>query len=273
MTLSRILPDKLVARPMDGVVLGAMLALAVTSIGSYFLLDEWVVSSPSLQPTDWHGNFWVVVFTRLGKAWLQVWLLLIWFLVSGRRHDVRAALLAVIIVGATVNPLKVTVGRPRPYASLMAQETGQPERKIEDYVSFPSADTATSFGIMAAVVPVVGWPLRLLLVGLCAAIAVLRVATLAHYPSDVLAGAALGLFAGWLAIRLIDKWGWSDRPLPFERGLVFGGVVGIPAVVGLFQGPAMLTLVLETYGVVVACITLAVVLHRRCGKTSHNASA
>jgi membrane-associated phospholipid phosphatase len=269
MVPNRTLASRLIARPMDMVVLGAVLVLAVTSVVSYLVLDEGAVSFLSSQPRSWHGSFWVIAFTRLGKAWLQVWLLLAWFLISRRRHDVLAALLALIIVAAIVNPLKLATGRPRPHDLLKAQAAGLPERAIKHRVSFPSGDTAGAFGAATAVLPVAGWPLCLLLLGSCAGIGVLRVTSLAHYPSDALAGAAIGLFAGWLAIRLIDKWGHSDQALPFEKWLVLGGIIGIPAVIGLSEGPGMLALILETYGVLVLCILVvarAIETRRKSGR-------
>lgn len=256
--MTRISPSRLIARPMEAVALGAVLVLAVAGVASYLALDERAASFLSSQPRSWHGSFWVVAFTRLGKAWLQVWLLLAWFLISRRRHDVLAALLALIIVAGIVNPLKLAVGRPRPHDLLQARAAGLPEREITQAVSFPSGDTAGVFGVVTAVLPAAGWPLCLLLLGSCAGIGALRVTSLAHYPSDALAGAAIGLFAGWLAIRLIDRWGHSDQSLPFERWLVLGGMIGVPVIVGVSERPAMLVLILEAYGVPVLCTLLVV---------------
>lgn len=254
--------DGLSAKPtvrwVDRALLIAVLVLSATSLVSWLWFDERAFSQLSQTAVTWDDNFWVDVFTRLGKAWLQIWLLLLWFVISRRRHDVLAGLLALILVGIVVNSLKVTVQRTRPYTVLKIQATGQPDRKFTHHLSFPSGDTASIFGVATAVLPAVGWPLRVLFLGSSAAIGGLRVTAMAHYPSDVLAGAAIGLLAGWLAIRLIHKWGRADRALPFENWLVVAGVVGIPASQCMSEGPAELILLLRTYGLLVLCIALAV---------------
>jgi protein-S-isoprenylcysteine O-methyltransferase Ste14/membrane-associated phospholipid phosphatase len=237
--------------------LGAVLVLSALSVASFVGFDRPAMFALSRAGVDWDGGFWGHTFTRLGKAWLEIWLLLLWLWVSRRRREVVGGLLALILVGAAVGPLKVAVDRPRPYAVLQAQATGQISEDSGKRLSFPSGDTAAVFGAATAVLPAFGWPLRLLLLGVCAAVAGLRVAAMAHYPSDVLAGAAIGVLAGWLAIRLIDKWGHVDRPLPFENGLLFAGIVGIPVAVGVVQGWQESLLVLRTYGTMVLLILLA----------------
>jgi len=244
-------------RMTDKILFGTVLTLTMAGLVSWFGFDQWLISLLSQPRMHWHGGFWVHVFTRLGKVWLQIWLLLVWFLVSRRRHAVLTAFLALAIVGGIVNPLKVTIGRPRPYEVLKAQAAGQGDRHFTHCLSFPSGDTAAAFAVTTAILPAVGWPLRLLLLGACAGIGGLRVAAMAHYPSDVLCGAAAGLLAGWLAIRLLDRWGRSDRALPFESRLIFAGVIGIPEGVCIFEGPAELLLVLRTYGLLVLCIVVA----------------
>jgi len=245
------------ARMTDKILLGTVLALTMVSLVSWFGLDQWLISLVSQPRMHLHGSFWGHVFTRLGKVWLQSWLLLVWFLVSRRRHAVLAAFLALVIVGVIVNPLKVTVGKARPHQVLRAQAAGQSDRQPTHGLSFPSGDTAAAFAVTTAVLPAVGWPLRLLLLGACAGIGSLRIAALAHYPSDVLCGAAIGLLAGWLATRLLDRWSRLDRALPFEGWLILAGIIGIPVGVCISEGPAELLLVLRTYGLLVLCIVVA----------------
>jgi undecaprenyl-diphosphatase len=78
--------------------------------------------------------------------------------------------------------------RPRPYQSLAGVEAGTPPL---DAFSFPSGHTlhAVAFTLVALAY----WPwLAPLLVPFTLVTAVSRVALGLHYPSDVLAGAALG---------------------------------------------------------------------------------
>ncbi|MFD4586359.1 phosphatase PAP2 family protein [Streptomyces sp. NPDC087659] len=69
-----------------------------------------------------------------------------------------------------------------------------------DSSSFPSGHTAAAVAFTASVAP--SWPLA---GALCAvptvAVAVERVQSGAHYPTDVVAGAGIGLFSAWLVRR------------------------------------------------------------------------
>ncbi|WP_258056087.1 phosphatase PAP2 family protein [Streptomyces sp. Ru62] len=70
-----------------------------------------------------------------------------------------------------------------------------------DSSSFPSGHTAAAVAFTAAVVP--SWPLAGALCAVPAAlVAVERVQSGAHYPSDVAAGAAVGLVSAWLVRHL-----------------------------------------------------------------------
>lgn len=232
--------------------------LLLGGLASWTGLDQrtisWVVDS-GIDPDD---NLWVELFTWLGKAWVLIWLLLVWFAASRRRRDVLGALLALTIVGAAVAPLKLAVGRVRPYSVLKAQRAGVPLPKTSHHFSFPSGDAASTFAVAGALAPTLGWPLGAVLLGAAGGVAALRVTSLAHYPSDVLAGAAIGLLAGWLAIRLIRKWKWADRPLPFEGWLVWAGIVGLPVGLGVSEGAGKLFLFMKSYGVLVlGALTLA----------------
>ena len=72
-----------------------------------------------------------------------------------------------------------------------------------------------------------------------------------------LAGAAVGLLAGWLAKRLVDKRFRPDRKLPFEPWLILAGIVGILAGMWLSEGFDEVLLVLKTYGLLVLALLAA----------------
>ena len=103
-----------------------------------------------------------------------------------RRTAVRIVV-AMLICGALVTPTKFLVGRYRPGGG--------------DRMSFPSGDAAA---IAALAVPLVAWAPRLApgAGALALAVAATRVIDGKHYPSDVLAGLAVGLLAGWAALLL-----------------------------------------------------------------------
>ena len=81
------MPDHgLPARPavcwVNTVLFASILILLIASLVSWLRFDQQAISVVSNSRIDWDRNFWVDVFTRLGKAWLLVWLLLLWFAVS-----------------------------------------------------------------------------------------------------------------------------------------------------------------------------------------------
>ena len=94
--------------------------------------------------------------------------------------------------------LKPLVGRARPFQSdgsvaLLVSSPGD--------FSFPSGHTGASFAAAAVMFfgrsSLWGWALAL-----AALIAFSRLYLYVHYPSDVLAGALLGILTGWLMWRL-----------------------------------------------------------------------
>ena len=136
--------------------------------------------------------------------------LLFWgagLLVARARHFGRRGLWALLTVylGMTVGwivseqLLKRVVQRPRPFAVLDAH----PLITEPSTYSFPSGDATFAFGgavALAFVAPRWRWPALLF----AAAVAVERVAVGVHYPSDALAGAAVGTLSGLLAPRLVS---------------------------------------------------------------------
>ncbi|WP_405458357.1 phosphatase PAP2 family protein [Streptomyces sp. NBC_00101] len=130
--------------------------------------------------------------------------------VGGRRH--RKAAVAGLAAMGLAELLSNGVGkqlyeRRRPPAELIPHD-GVEDRP--DSSSFPSGHTAAAVGFTAAVAgaaPVVG---ALCAVPACV-VAVERVQSGAHYPSDVAAGAALGLASAWLIHRVPKVW-WRRLP-------------------------------------------------------------
>ncbi|WP_309485319.1 phosphatase PAP2 family protein [Streptomyces sp. WELS2] len=115
----------------------------------------------------------------------------------GRRAG-AAGLAAVAVAQLVSNGMcKPLAGRPRPPKGWI------PHDEVEDRPdssSFPSGHTAAAVAFAAAVVP--RWPLVGALCAVPAAVvAVERVQSGAHYPSDVAAGAVIGLGAAWFTRR------------------------------------------------------------------------
>ena len=124
------------------------------------------------------------------------------------REDLTVLAQAVGTASALTNWSKVVFHRPRPYryVSGAAGSGGAAESGL----SFPSGHTSAAFaaafaywsiqarrGTAAAKAPKI-----VTLVALATATGVLRVVARKHFPTDVLAGAALGAAVGWTVPRL-----------------------------------------------------------------------
>jgi undecaprenyl-diphosphatase len=132
----------------------------------------------------------------------------VWFLIAAVRAAVRPrqamamwqAVLAVVLAWLVADAvLKPIVHRPRPPAGQVA-EFAHASRTS----SFPSAHAATS--VAGAVALGAAWPAaRVAVWTLAALIACSRTYLGLHYPSDVLAGAALGWALAWF---VCGRTGW-----------------------------------------------------------------
>lgn len=145
----------------------------------------------------------VTVITSLGNAG-AVWLILaLIFLIGVRTRRWGAAMLVALVFGLLVGNLwlKNWIARPRPfhtYSDIM------PLVIPGDLYSFPSGHTLSSF---CAATACFGYSRR---AGLfCYLLAVLiglsRLYMGVHYPSDVLAGALLGIGLGMLAVLAVNQ--------------------------------------------------------------------
>jgi membrane-associated phospholipid phosphatase len=136
------------------------------------------------------------------------------FIGASRRGEGRAAFLedaavitqAVSVTAAATMALKVLLHRPRPLMFV----PGQGGITIDDGRGFPSSHTSISFAVASAYASIlhrrglasshaaqIG-----VLFGTAAVTGVLRVVAHEHFPSDVVAGAALGLVVGWIIPKL-----------------------------------------------------------------------
>lgn len=137
---------------------------------------------------------------------LLVTLALVWTLSPRHRRDLPRLLVAYGLAGLTVNLIKLTVPRLRPSAG---EEAVLPETWGNwEYLSqsFPSGHSAAAVALalsLGILFPRGRWVFLVL-----AALACLqRVVFDAHWPSDVLAGAAVGVWAVAIAYRTA----WAER--------------------------------------------------------------
>ncbi len=137
---------------------------------------------------------------------------------------------AVAGAGLVNDALKILFGRARPFLWLAGDDSGfRLFRYGAKFASFPSGHTATSVAAavaLGALFP--GW--RWALVAFAALIAISRLAVGAHYPSDVVAGAAVGGFVAGAAIRQARIRGWirgsGSRDFPLARVAATGNNEG-----------------------------------------------
>ena len=123
-----------------------------------------------------------------------------------RKREIVTLVIAILVMAAAVNLLKLLTGRVRPDDFLM----GSPEWKVlggimnKDYRSFPSAHAASAFAYSVAMSTIYrkwGWAF-MTLAAMCAAS---RVVDIQHWASDVAVGAALGAWIGYGAFN----WRWA----------------------------------------------------------------
>jgi undecaprenyl-diphosphatase len=142
----------------------------------------------------------LVALTRAAN-YSRLWLLIAGVLAASGRRRARVAagrgLTAVAIASAVANgPAKLLVRRRRPFS------THQPPLvRVPDSTSFPSGHSASAFAFATAACGELP-ALAPGLVPLASAVAYSRVHTGVHYPSDVVAGAAIGVACGLVTLRL-----------------------------------------------------------------------
>jgi undecaprenyl-diphosphatase len=225
---------------------------------SYFLLDERVLSWLCRHPSNWHKNNWLQVFILLGKSWVLIWLLLSWVLTTGRERPALVAILVLLLVLPVVVSLKSIVQRPRPrdVKDIIKSEIEERNAFVQSW-SFPSGDTAAVFAVATALAPFVNWQWSIIFFITSSIIGILRVAVLAHYPSDVFAGAAIGMLISWLTSQITSRYQLTTASgFNWYRAIAAAGVIGILLFLGLFEGFNQLLTFLRTYCVLVAGIYL-----------------
>jgi undecaprenyl-diphosphatase len=153
-------------------------------------------------------SFWVALCIVFGPNGFRVIALAV-LIVALIRRKVAAALFLVISVGLMgflADGVKSIAGRPRPSTALVYGAS----------TSFPSGHAlGATVGVLAVLTvlwPSLGPRLRVILAVLGVALIVLvgsaRVVLNVHYPSDVLAGWALGYLYYLLCVRLMPPRAW-----------------------------------------------------------------
>jgi membrane-associated phospholipid phosphatase len=216
-------PGRIGLSPWSGrVVGGAAVALAMLVL-TMVLIDAWAIGQSRALPAAFRSVFNVI--TEFGKSGWFLWpiglLLLALALVNPQRIGRIGALVvtalalrltflfaAIALPGIFAALLKYLIGRGRPFVG------GAADPYLYDlfiwqpaYASFPSGHSTTAFAAALAFGAL--WPqVRPYIWSYAVLIGVSRVIVTAHHPSDVIAGAVVGvigavLVRNWFAARRI----------------------------------------------------------------------
>ncbi len=227
------------------VLAGLLLAAAAIS---FFTFDERVFSYLPKTPQKWSKTPWAEALKLLGRSYALIWLLLTWVVFTGRYKTVVICLLSMLLVLAAVTVIKETVRRQRPRDVSSAESKVESRRAIFRNWSFPSGDTASVFGAGTVLAFAMPWPATLLFAVCCCGVGILRVVVLAHYPSDVLGGAAAGILCGCAAICIKNRYPGVENVLKGkERLLSLAGIIIIPIIFWLFKDREDFVIFLEFY--------------------------
>ena len=233
----------------------------------YLLWDESVRQWLLAHPLTWHKRDGVNAFRQLGKAYVPIWLVLLWSCLTNRWRPTVVTLVALLLVGLSVCPLKVLASRRRPNdpTPLSGYAAGDSHRSWEQRVSFPSGDTANAFAVATVLACSTRRAWAALFLAAAGAIGLLRVTSMAHYPSDVFAGMIIGVLAGWWSVH------WAKRRPPEKEFAVRGRwrillgvllVILVPLLSPL-AGVKPLLIFLRFYGVAAAGLLLiGALVHR-----------
>jgi membrane-associated phospholipid phosphatase len=99
-----------------------------------------------------------------------------------------------------VTVLRYVINRPRPYCERGAGIIPLVDKRTQDK-SFPSRHTASAFVLALTLLPYALWAGIPLLILACG-VGLVRFALGLHYPSDIIAGAGIGILCGLAGILL-----------------------------------------------------------------------
>lgn len=160
------------------------------------------------------GNYWNLP-VLLG-------ILMVWAQACAHRHldgmasrlrvQARRLIMGFAVAWLCVGLLKMGLDFPRPLTVLgpQVQVIGEAEMRY----SLPSGHAAYSALVSGILWPLCPLALRSLLPGLILWVGWSRIASGAHFPADVLAGALIGLLSTWLAHRVVKP---VPKTVPVER--------------------------------------------------------
>jgi membrane-associated phospholipid phosphatase len=203
------------------IAVGSILLVAAVAL-SYHLIDRpLILFLQSLDPEVIEIFQWVTIL-GISTGYLVVFLMLFFFFKYFLRRSVIAnrslfLFAAVVLSGLATNLIKPLVGRLRPKLLFEADLYGfEPLRIGYEYNSFPSGHATTVFALAAALSYFFPrW--RLPLFSFAAVIGLSRMIVGAHYLSDVMAGAYVGVMTVFALVVFCHRRRWMDCRLDISR--------------------------------------------------------
>lgn len=164
-------------------------------------LDNALVKNISRTPYDQHSDALTEFANSFGDPMILLPAIGGMYLLGDKndKDTAKLALSALVNAGIMTGGLKIVTGRARPRLANDEGEFTGPETRA-GCSSFPSGHTASAFAVATVLAnkhPKQKW----LYYGLATTVGIARIRKSAHYPSDVLVGAGIGIYAGNNALK------------------------------------------------------------------------
>ncbi|HOE12747.1 MAG TPA: glycosyltransferase family 39 protein [bacterium] len=152
------------------------------------------------------GGPWYEAVKELGQIQVPLWLFFLMAGVGSRKRIAIEGFAALAFMGISVIVFKFIFGRLRPAYELGTRHVSEIRAWDFGQYSFPSGDTTCAFAaaVVFAVVLPKAW--KWIPYTIAAVVAVLRVLSVHHYPTDIVAGMFLGVGCGVSALRLVERY-------------------------------------------------------------------
>ncbi len=201
-------PSSLIPHPftMHRVVVLFLASAGLSGILSYFLLDSRIQQYTA--SINLRGDFdAILIFTGfMGSGVFCAFVLAtIWFFDPPRRKMTLFILTSVLLAVSISTSIKHLVERPRP-ATVAGLETDVDESMFSrsELQSFPSGHTTMAFALASSLALL--YPhARGYLFTLATLVGLQRIIKQAHYPTDVIAGAMIGVLSVYLVSLLLAR--------------------------------------------------------------------
>ncbi|CAN5555798.1 hypothetical protein BH10BDE1_BH10BDE1_35970 [soil metagenome] len=174
------------------------------------------------------GGLWLLLFAV--RKWKSTWTENRWTQVRTAEAWALTGLLSLITSGILAQLLKHIIGRKRPYAdAALSAHAFEPFTSNYEFHSLPSGHSQVLFTtatVLSAIWPRVWW----VWMTVATIFSTTRVITLNHWVSDIVAGAAVGMFGAILTMRLMRY----RKTGKFAQG----GVVAVVAAMAIMCAPS-----------------------------------